>query len=96
MIDRDDAVYKYVKCSTPLYDHKFMNKTSRKDQGIHHFSKSVVKREDDENYRKRITKLTDETFFTCHCSNANRFSEKAAKKAREAAMGTIEFDVDKV
>lgn len=96
MVERDDRVYKFVKCSTPLYDHKFMNKTTRKDQGIHHFSKSVVKREDEENYKKKIWKLTDNSFFPCHCSNATRFSENAAKIKRDAAMGPIEFDIEKL
>jgi len=73
-----------------------MNKTSKKDKGIHQFSKSVVKREDEENYKKKIWKLTDNTFFPCHCSNANRFSEMRAKKLRDAAMGPIEFDVEKL
>lgn len=78
MLKRDDYVYKNVKCSEPLYDHKFMKKIAKKDEGILHFSKSLVERGDDDRYTSKVKEYGDNT-LPCHCRNPQRFVQDEKK-----------------
>lgn len=56
VLPRDDHVYKQVKCSDTLYEHKHLNLFKPKDVGILQFSSIGSKRGDEE---KRMLKLKE-------------------------------------
>jgi negative regulator of genetic competence, sporulation and motility len=82
----DNLMYRNLKCSETLYDHKKMDLYKKREQGILQFANSVVNRGDEQKPFERQKMFSNNT-LPCRCRNPE---SRVTKKEEDAQQESNE------